>query len=81
MWVWDEIFWFSLRDGAYCNQGLIYAYDWIKKTDPNGHLQMPISRMISCPSESHGSYRANTRSPACPVGYSQDETIKMIWAQ
>ncbi|MBN1362700.1 MAG: hypothetical protein JW993_19030 [Sedimentisphaerales bacterium] len=43
------------------------------------HLQMPVSRMISCPNETFGSYRANTKSPACPIGYSQEETIKRIW--
>jgi hypothetical protein len=25
------------------------------------------------------SYFANTRSESCPVGYSQEETIKRIW--
>lgn len=25
-------------------------------------------------------YRANTRSPNCPIGYSQEETIKKIWS-
>ena len=29
--------------------------------------------------ETNGSYRANTRSLACPIGYSQEETIKKIW--
>lgn len=79
VWGWDEISWFSLQDEAYRNQWLEYAYDWIRKTDPNGHLQMPVNRMISCPNETFGSYRANTRSEACPVGYSQEETIKKIW--
>jgi hypothetical protein len=26
-----------------------------------------------------GSYRANTKSAACPIGYGQEETIKNIW--
>ncbi len=79
VWGWDEISWFSLQDEEYRNKWLAYAYDWIKRTDPNGHLQMPVSRMISCPNETLGSYRANTKSPACPIGYSQEETIKRIW--
>ena len=37
--------------------------------------------MISCPNETQGNYRANTRSKACPIGYSQEETIKKIWAE
>ena len=81
VWVWDEISWFSLQEESYRNQWLEYAYDWIKQTDVNGHLQMPVSRMISCPNETRGSYRANTKSPACPIGYSQEETIKNIWSR
>jgi len=80
VWGWDEISWLSLQDEEYRNQWLEYAYNWIKETDPNGHLQMPMSRMISCPNDTFGSYRANTRSPNCPIGYSQEETIKKIWS-
>jgi hypothetical protein len=79
VWGWDEISWFSLQSEGYRNTWLAYAYHWLKETDPNGHLQMPVSRMISCPNESQGSYRANTRGPGCPTGYSQEETIKRLW--
>jgi hypothetical protein len=81
VWGWDEISWFSLQDEAYRNQWLEYAHRWIRQTDPNGHLQMPVNRMISCPNETNGSYRANTQSSSCPIGYSQEETIKKIWTQ
>jgi hypothetical protein len=79
VWGWDEISWFSLQPEDYRNRWLVYARDWIHKTDPNGHLQMPVNRMITCPNESGGNYRANTRSEACPVGYSQEETIKSLF--
>ena len=79
VWGWDEISWFSLQSEEYRNQWLRYAYNWIKKNDPNGHLEMPGCRMISCPNSSFGSYRANAKSTACPVGYSQEETIKHLW--
>jgi hypothetical protein len=79
VWGWDEISWFSLQSEEYRNQWLDYAYRWLKETDPNGHLEMPVSRMISCPNETLGTYRANTRGPDCPIGYSQEETIKRIW--
>lgn len=78
-WGWDEISWFALQPEQYRNKWLLYAYNWIKETDPNGHLQMPVTRMIYCPNETLRSYFANTKSPACPVGYSQEETIKRIW--
>lgn len=79
VWGWDEISWFSLQTEEYRNHWLEYAFKWIQKTDTNGHLQMPVSRMISCPNETMGSYRANTKSQACPIGYSQEETIKKLW--
>ena len=78
-WGWDEISWFALQPQEYRNQWLIYAHNWIKQTDPNGHLEMPGTRMITCPNETLRTYFANTKSPACPVGYSQEETIKKIW--
>ena len=80
-WGWDEISWLSLQPENYRNQWLQYAYHWIKQTDANGHLEMPGNRMITCSNESQGSYRANTKSAACPIGYSQEETIKTLWHQ
>lgn len=79
IWGWDEISWFSLQEETYRNEWLKYAYDWIKQNDPDGHLQMPGNRMITCPNETNGYYHANTKSGACPVGYSQEETIKELW--
>jgi len=79
VWGWDEISWFSLQPEPYRNNWLKYSYNWIRQTDPNGHLEMPGNRMVSCPNESQGSYRANTKSPECPIGYSQEEVIKNLW--
>jgi hypothetical protein len=80
-WGYDDITWLAVQDEAYRNQWLWYAFDWLRETDPNGHLQMCVIRMISGPQgeQSFRSYFANTRSVACPVGYSQEETIKEIW--
>lgn len=80
VWGWDEITWFARLKEEERNRWLIYAHGWIRDTDSNGHLQMPGSRMISAPNETFGSYRANTKSPACPVGYSQEETIRKLWS-
>ena len=80
-WGYDDITWFSIQDEDYRNKWLWYAFNWIRKTDPNGHLQVCVIRMISHPDsqKSYRSYFANTRSVACPVGYSQEETIKDIF--
>jgi hypothetical protein len=80
-WGYDDITWFAMQDEDYRNNWLRYAFDWIRKTDPNGHLQMCVIRMIygTQAEKTLRSYFANTKSEACPVGYSQEETIKEIW--
>lgn len=78
-WGWDEISWFSLLPEEERNGWLEYAFDWLKKTDPFGHLQMPGNRIITCPNETEGRYRANQKSDQCPIGYSQEATIKKLW--
>jgi len=80
-WGYDDITWFALQPEEYRNQWLHYAFDWLRNTDPNGHLQVCVIRMISHPESQKTlrSYFANTRSDACPVGYSQEETIKELW--
>lgn len=80
-WGWDEISWYAKQPESYRNEWLRYAWDWIKKNDPNGHFEMPGLRGICCPNETNNIYRANTRSNACPYGYNQEETIKEIWHQ
>lgn len=78
-WGWDEISWYAKQPENYRNEWLQYAWNWIKETDPNGHIEMPGLRGICCPNETENTYRANTRSKACPSGYNQEETIKAIW--
>ncbi len=80
IWGWDEITWFSLRTETERNDWLRYAVKWIADTDPIGHLEMPGSRVIS-PGSAGGPnwYWVNTKSAACPNGYSTETTIKEIW--
>jgi hypothetical protein len=84
-WGFDEITWLAWQPESYRNEWLHYAWQWLKEHDPNGHLQMPGGRMITNgpPNESGERQRwyfANTKSAACPLGFSQEETIKAIWA-
>ncbi len=80
IWGWDEITWFALTPEKERNDWLRYAWKWVKDTDPNGHLQMPGSRLLS-PGTPDGPrwYWANTRSEACPNGSNTEATIKEIW--
>jgi hypothetical protein len=81
VWGWDEITWFALQPEAKRNEWLRYAWDWVRKTDPNGFLQMPGSRVLTpgMPDKPRW-YWANTRSDACPEGSNTEATIKELWA-
>jgi hypothetical protein len=80
IWGWDEITWFALMPERERNDWLRYAWKWVATTDPNGHLQMPGSRVLS-PGTPDGPrwYWANTKSAACPNGWNTEETIKELW--
>ena len=78
-WGWDEISWYAKQPEAYRNEWLVYVTRWMRETDPDGHIEMPGIRPICCPNQTNGTYRANTRSEACPHGYNQEETIRAIW--
>jgi hypothetical protein len=80
IWGWDEITWFALLPEQERNDWLRYAWKWVKDNDPNGHLEMPGSRVMS-PGTPDGPrwYWANTRSEACPNGFNTESTIKELW--
>lgn len=78
-WGWDEICWFAHQPEAYRNEWLRYAWDWVRRTDPNGFLQMPGSRCLAHPVGDVRWYRANAKGDACPDGFSQEDAIKRIW--
>lgn len=81
-WVWgyDEISWFAHQDQTYRDKWLRYAWDWVRRHDPNGFLQMPGSRILHAPVNGHGWYYANRRSEASPHGFGQENVIREIWA-
>jgi hypothetical protein len=80
IWVWgyDEITWFAHQDKKYRADWLKYAWDWVRKTDPAGFLQMPGSR--TCTSPDLRWYFANNPSPACPTGLGDEDAIRAVWA-
>jgi hypothetical protein len=80
-WVWgyDEISWFANQSKAYRSHWLRYAWDWLKKRDPDGYLEMPGSRTETSPLNHQRWYYANHRSPAVPDGLDDEETIGAIW--
>jgi hypothetical protein len=82
-WVWgyDEISWFALQTKQYRADWLHYAWDWVRKADPNGFLEMPGSRTATFERGKRGWYFANNPSAAVPDGLGDEEAIKDIWAK
>jgi len=80
-WVWgyDEISWFAHQSKQYRAQWLRYAWDWVRKTDPSGYLEMPGSRTETSPLDGHRWYYANAPSPRVPEGLGDEEAIRAIW--
>jgi hypothetical protein len=88
VWGYDEITWFAQQPESYRNEWLRYAWNWLGEHDRNGFLEMPGSRNLTngpvIPGDAGRriqSYFANTRSAACPQGFSQEETIRAIWRE
>lgn len=87
-WGYDEITWFAHQPESYRNEWLRYAWTWLKEHDRDGFLELPGGRMLTngpMASEESGGrinwYFANTKSPASPRGFGQEETIKSIWSE
>jgi hypothetical protein len=82
IWIWgyDEITWFAHQSPEYRARWLRYAWDWVRQTDPNGHLEMPGSRTLRSPGDGKRWYYANRPSPAVPEGYGDEDAIGAIWA-
>jgi hypothetical protein len=83
-WGYDEITWFAHQPESHRNEWLQYAWTWLKEHDAAGFLEMPGGRMLThgpvIPGEGTVNWHfANTKSSACPRGFSQEETIKAIW--
>jgi hypothetical protein len=80
-WVWgyDEISWFANQSREYRGEWLRYAWNWVRKTDPNGYLEMPGSRTETSPLNHRGWYFANAPSRAVPDGLDDEEAIRATW--
>jgi hypothetical protein len=81
-WVWgyDEITWFAHQSRQYRSEWLRYAWDWVRRVDTNGHLEMPGSRTMTSPPDHRRWYYANDPSPAVPEGLGDEEAILAVWS-
>jgi hypothetical protein len=81
IWIWgyDEITWFGHQSQQYRSNWLRYAWDWLRRTDANGYLQMPGSRTMVSPRDGKRWYYANKTSASVPEGLGDEEAIRVIW--
>jgi len=79
IWGYNEISWFSLKNEEEQKIWLEYAFNWIKNTDPNGYLQMPVACIVTDAKYLRRWYKANNMSPACPNGSGLEIKIKELW--
>lgn len=81
IWIWgyDEITWFAHQNQEYRSRWLRYAWDWVRRTDPNGFLEMPGSRTLRSPLDDKRWYYANRPSAAVPTGFGDEDAIRAIW--
>jgi hypothetical protein len=81
-WVWgyDEITWFAHQNRQYRSEWLQYAWNWVRKTDPNGYLEMPGGRTMTSPVDKKHWYYANLSSAVVPEGLGDEDAIRAIWA-
>lgn len=82
IWGYDEISWLYLQPENERKEWLKYAYNWLKNTDQNGHLQMPTSRVITLKKNQTKSQisRVLNKSEEIPTGMNLEGTIKEIFA-
>jgi len=89
-WGYDQIGWFASQDQESQQKFLEYTYIWTAINHTNAHFQIPFRRSLSQAAISmvradngmtdiQDYYQINTKSPACPMGFSQEETIKILW--
>jgi hypothetical protein len=81
IWIWgyDEISWFVHQSQQYRSNWLSYAWTWVRRTDPQGYLQMPGSRTVRSPLDNMRWYHANDPSPAVPNGLGDEAAIRSVW--
>ena len=79
VWGYDEITWFYLQSDEYRKQWLEYAYNWLKKNDGNGFLQMPGARVVTIPGEESFMARAVDKTSSVPYGMGISGIVAELW--
>lgn len=81
IWGYDEITWLYLQPQEERERWLEYAHKWIKKTDKNGHLQMPATRILTLKKSQRGKITVRSVPPQEGISHTLNlqSCIKRIW--
>lgn len=89
-WGYDQIGWFANQDEEGQRHFLEYTYKWTAINNINAYFEIPFRRSlekaaVSMKRADNGEmdyqdyYQINEKSPACPMGFSQEDTVKHLW--
>lgn len=91
-WGYDQIAWFANQPAEERERFLKYTYRWTEISNVDAYFEVPFRRMLSnagvkmvradngC-EDVQETYQCNRKSPACPMGFDQEDTIRMLWEQ
>jgi hypothetical protein len=90
-WGYDQIGWFANQEEESRNKFLEYTYQWTAVNNVNAYFIVPFRRTLNRAAihmkradngkmDNQDYYQMNQKSPDCPMGFSQEETVKKIWA-
>lgn len=89
-WGYDQIGWFANQSEEDRNHFLEYTYRWVQVNNVNAHFEAPFRRMLSDAAvtmeraddhrmDAQQDYQINAKSPACPMGFGQEDVLKACW--
>lgn len=89
-WGYDQIGWFANQDEEGQRHFLEYTCKWTAINNVNAYFEIPFRRSLEKAAvymkradngemDFQDYYQLNEKSPACPMGFSQEETVKRLW--
>lgn len=89
-WGYDQIGWFANQDYEGQRHFLEYTYKWTAINNVNAYFEIPFRRPLESAAvlmervdngkmDYQDYYQINNKSTECPMGFSQEETIKKLW--
>lgn len=89
-WGYDQIGWFANQDEEGQRHFLEYTYKWTAINNVNAYFEVPFRRTLDKAAvrmkradngqwDYQDYYQINTKSKDCPMGFSQEETVKKLW--